>query len=285
MNRRRFLQASGGLMLAGACASQSPNEGKEPVTLDSGTLRPMWTDIGGMGMHALASVEPAPRGAPAVVLVHGSGLSGRYMIPTARELTADFRVYVPDFPGFGDSDKPEEILKVPQLADALAAWLKASGVERASLLGNSFGCQVIADLAARHPQRVERAILQGPTTPPDERSWFWQFIRWRQNQRHNPPELGDITNADYKKCGLKRMFVSFEEQLSDRIEDKAPRIQAPALVVRGEHDPISNQRWCEDIVRLCPRGKLEIIPGVAHTLCYTAPVQLADVTRRFVNAA
>jgi pimeloyl-ACP methyl ester carboxylesterase len=54
------------------------------------------------------------------------------------------------------------------------------GLERAALLGNSFGCQVIADLAVRYPQRVTHAILQGPTTPPQERSVFWQFVRWRQ---------------------------------------------------------------------------------------------------------
>ena len=79
------------------------------------------------------------------------------------------------------------------------------------------------------------------------------------------------------------MYWSFQRQLTDRIEDKPPGIQAPTLVVRGEHDPISNQQWCEDIARLCPRGRLVIIPEVAHTLCYTAPVELADVTRSFVN--
>jgi len=150
-------------------------------------------DVAGLRMHALVSIDSVPSHAPAVVLVHGSGLSGRYMIPTARELTDDFRVYVPDLPGFGDSDKPPEIADVPQLADWVAAWMPAIGLEHAALLGNSFGCQIIADLAARYPDRVERAILQGPTTPPEERSSFWQFIRWRQNQRYNPPSLDPVS--------------------------------------------------------------------------------------------
>ncbi len=65
-----------------------------------------------------------------------AGLSGRYMVPTASVLTADFRVYVPDLPGFGDSGNPERILNVPQLADWLIAWMSAirrngvSGVDR-----------------------------------------------------------------------------------------------------------------------------------------------------------
>lgn len=288
-SRRRFLGVTGltlgGAFLAACNSAQDSQDGATVADerMDPGTLRHVWTQVRSLRMHALVSIEPAPAGAPAIVLVHGSGLSGRYMIPTATELTADFRVYVPDMPGFGDSDKPEEIFDVPELADWVAAWMLAVGLERASLLGNSFGCQVIADLAARYPERVERAILQGPTTPPDERTWYWQFIRWRQNQQYNPDSLGDVTDDDYRKAGWWRMLRTFCYQLSDRIEVKAPRIEAPVLVVRGEHDPIADQEWCELIARLCPRGRLAIIPGVAHTLCYTAPVQLAAVTRAFLK--
>jgi 2-hydroxy-6-oxonona-2,4-dienedioate hydrolase len=296
LSRRRFFSTAG-LVVSGVWLARCSFVTREPVSepdppvpeiekLMAQQLEPLrhtWTDAKGLRMHSLAPIDLSSSGGPVVVLVHGSGLSGRYMIPTARELTADCRVYVPDLPGFGDSDKPQKVLDVPELADSLAVWMPAIGLEHASLLGNSFGCQVIADLAARYPERVERAILQGPTTPPEERSWFWQFIRWRQNQPYNPRSLGPITYEDYRKCGFRRMYRSFQEQLTDRIEDKAPRIDAPVLVVRGEHDPISNQRWCEDIARLCPQGRLEIIPGVAHTLCYTAPVPLADVTRSFVN--
>ena len=250
---------------------------------DFGSLGRNWTDVKGLRMHSLLSLDPIPADASAVVLVHGSGLSGRYMIPTARQLTPDFRVYVPDLPGFGDSDKPRKVLNVAELADCVADWMMAVGLERGALLGNSFGCQVIVDLAARYPRRVERAILQGPTTPPDERSWLWQFVRWRQNQRYNPKSLAPITYEDYKKCGLRRMYSSFHYQLTDRIEDKAPRIEAPVLVIRGEHDPIAHKRWCEEIARLCPKGHFAVIPGFAHTLCYTAPVQLASTTRSFLG--
>jgi 2-hydroxy-6-oxonona-2,4-dienedioate hydrolase len=69
-------------------------------------------------------------------------------------------------------------LDVPGLADALAAWLGAMRLRRPVLLGNSFGCQIIVDLAARHPRSLAAAILQGPTAPPEERTWRMQAIRW-----------------------------------------------------------------------------------------------------------
>ena len=296
MSRRYFLTTVG-LTVAGASLArcsfvshetipepQPPVADVEKQMLEGrGALQHAWTNVKGFQMHSLIPSASVSLNAPVIVLVHGSGLSGRYMIPTAHELAADCRIYVPDLPGFGDSDKPAKVFDVPELADWLAAWMPAIGLDRAALLGNSFGCQVIADLASRYPDRVEAGILQGPTTPPNERSWIWQFIRWRQNQRYNPSSLGSVTNDDYKKCGLRRMYRSFLSQLTDRIEDKAPRIQAPVLVVRGANDPIATQPWCEQIAGLCPRGKLVLIPEVAHTLCYTAPVQLAAVSRSFLK--
>lgn len=290
MNRRQFLGAAGlastgQLLAARSGAGQTGREAAMSGPVDPGSLQATWTSVDGLRMYSLVSVEAVPPGAPALVLVHGSGLSGQYMIPTARELTADFRVFVPDMPGFGNSGDPGAVLRVPQLADWLVKWMAAIGLERASFLGNSFGCQVIADLAARYPQRVEHVILQGPTTPREERSGFWQFIRWRQNQPYNPAWLGDVTRKDYEKAGFWRMVRSFMFQISDRIEDKMPAIQAPVLLVSGEHDPITPPDWCESLARLSPRGELVVIPGVAHTMVATAPRQLAEATRAFIMRA
>ena len=58
-----------------------------------------------------------------------------------------------------------------------------------------------------------------------------------------------------------------------------------ASVVCGARDPICNQRWCEEIVRLLPRGQLVVIPEVAHTLVYTAPCELVRVTQPFLDEA
>ncbi len=112
--------------------------------------------MGGLRLHALASVDPVPAGRAPVVLVHGLGVSSRYMRPLARHLATDFRVHAPDLPGFGRSDKPRRVLSIPELADRLAAWMEAAGPRRASLVGNSLGCEILVELALRHPERVER---------------------------------------------------------------------------------------------------------------------------------
>src|SRR5262245_52027362 len=94
-----------------------------------------------------------------IVLVHGFGVSGTYMLPLARELAGRFSVFVPDLPGYGRSDRPETPLGVDGLAAALAACLDALGLERPVLVANSFGCQVVTKLAATRPDRAGRLVL------------------------------------------------------------------------------------------------------------------------------
>lgn len=247
------------------------------------SFQSMWTEANRLPIHAKVSSGPAIAASGALILVHGLGLSHRYMMPVANELAHHARVYVPDLAGFGDSGHPRRILSMPELADGLADWMRAIGLSRVPLLGNSQGCQVIANLAVRHPELVSCAVLQGPTSPPEERSWFWQSIRWRQNSSRNPPSLSPITWGDYRRSGYIRVLRTFHYSLKDHIEDQLPRIKVPVLIVRGECGPICRADWAERLAGLLPQGRLVEIPKVAHTVVYTAPVELAWVTQSFLS--
>lgn len=65
------------------------------------------------------SEGPGKGRVPPVVLVHGLGLSHRYMIPLAEHLAQRYQVWLPDLPGFGDSGKSLPALKVPLPANRL----------------------------------------------------------------------------------------------------------------------------------------------------------------------
>ncbi|HVE93173.1 MAG TPA: alpha/beta fold hydrolase, partial [Actinomycetota bacterium] len=84
-----------------------------------------------------------------VVVVHGLGLSSRYMERFSRALVGVGPVYAVDLPGFGRSFRPEQPLDVPGLADALVAWMRGAGIGPAVLVGNSLGSQVVLDVAVR----------------------------------------------------------------------------------------------------------------------------------------
>jgi 2-hydroxy-6-oxonona-2,4-dienedioate hydrolase len=246
-----------------------------------------WAEVGGLRMHARVAARPPTPDAPRIVFVHGIGVSGRYLMPTAMRLANTFRVYVPDLPGFGLSTKPASVLDVPALADALAAWMRAMKLTSAALLGNSFGCQVIAEVGVRHPALISRAVLQGPTMDPRARTVPRQLLRWAVNSPFEPRpawiSLGSVVRQDYRDAGVRRVIATFRHALRDRIEDKLPHLDVPTLVVRGARDPIVPQRWAEEAARLLPQGRLVVVPGAAHTMNFTSPDALAGVVRPFVE--
>lgn len=219
-----------------------------------------------------------------MVLVHGLVVSSRYMVPTAERLAAYRRVFAPDLPGFGKSEKPARTLRVAELSDYLSAWMEELGLEHVALVGNSMGCQVIADLVARHPERVECAVLQGPTMDPRGRTVLRQAGRFLLDApRESSPSLLPIELLDYLSAGTRRAWRTFRYALDDRIEEKLPKMRVPTLVVRGSRDLIVPQRWAEEAAELLPIGRLAVIPGAAHTANYGWAAEFARVVLAFLD--
>ncbi len=244
------------------------------------TLRRVWTDTPIGRIHARVGGEALD--GPPVVLVHGMVISSRYMVPTALELAPLCPVYAVDLPGYGDSVLPHAILGLAELADALAAWMDAMRFPAAHLVANSFGCQVLAEFALRHGHRVDRLVFQGPTVDPTARSVRQQLVRLIQNSSSEAPGLAWITIVDYGKAGMRRIRATIRMAIEDRIEDKLPGIAAPTLVVRGGNDPLVPQPWAEEVARRLPRGELRLLPGLGHTINYTAPREFMATLRPFL---
>jgi pimeloyl-ACP methyl ester carboxylesterase len=239
-----------------------------------------WRTISWGRMHA--RVSASAHGMPPIVLVHGLVVASRYMLPLAERLAPLRAVYAIDLPGYGLSEKPRVVLSIAELAAAIDEWMEREGLVKAHFVGNSFGCQILAEFAARYPRRADRLVLQGPTVDPDARTFLTQVWRIIRNSARERPGLGRIMMGDYARAGPRRIIGTIRMALQDRIENKLPYIEAPVLIVRGEHDPLSPQRWVERVCRLVPRGELAVIPG-AHTLNYTSPDALFAVMKPFLN--
>jgi 2-hydroxy-6-oxonona-2,4-dienedioate hydrolase len=245
----------------------------------------LWTQVNGWRMHARAALKDAPPNAPIAVLVHGLVVSSSYMVPLAKCLAPDYRVFAPDLPGFGRSDKPRRSLQIHELADALAMWMDAIEINRATIVGNSFGCQIAVEFAIRNPERVTRLVLLSPTTDPRARTMVQQTVRWLLNSTQEPPSLGLILLRDYLAAGIARAVRTFRMSVNDEIHKKLPYVPIPTLVVRGANDTIAPERWADEAAKLLPLGERATIPGVGHTLNYNAPLESARVIRLFENGA
>ncbi len=238
--------------------------------------------VQGLLLHVCISTPLAPADRPAVLMIHGLNVSGRTMLPTAELLAPDFHVYVPDLPGCGESEKPAHALPLSALADVMLAWMSALGLERAVLIGNSLGCQVVVACAARAPERVERLVLIGPTVDPRARPLLRLLCRWLLDGQREPLALRRTLLRDYVRLRPLPAIQMLRYMLADHIEATLPEVSVPTLVVRGGRDPIVSQCWAEEAARLLPAGRLVVIPGVAHTAQFSAPLECARVIRSFL---
>lgn len=236
---------------------------------------------GGHELFVRVPIWPLPPGVP-VVLVHGMVISSRAMTDLADVLGRYVPVLAPDLPGYGESEKPRRTLALWELADSLSLLLTACGIPKAMFVGNSLGCEVLTELAIRHPDQVERLVLQAPTPDPAARSWTRQLWRILKNNRIEPNKPGLTSLIDYAKAGVPRALGTFGLLMRDPIEAKLPKIAAPALVVRGTRDPVVPQGWAERAAGLLPRGRLALLEGGAHTLNHSHPGALAALILPFL---
>ena len=160
--------------------------------------------------------------------------------------------------------------------------MEAAGLRRASLVGNSLGCGILVEPALRHPERVERLVLQGSTPEPGARTAGQQLARYAVTGFSERAPLGWVSMSDYALCGARRLVGSFRHMLADRIEDNLPRVAAPALLARGKRDRIVPQAWAERAARLLPRGRLVVIPGAAHAVNFFYPREFKAAALAFL---
>mgnify|MGYP003343354768 CR=1 FL=1 len=105
-----------------------------------------------------------------VLLLHGSGpgvsayANWRLTMPA---LATRMRVLAPDLVGFGYTERPDGVSYVVETwRRHIVGFLDALGIERASVVGNSWGGGLALDLAVTHPERVERLVLMGAVGVP-----------------------------------------------------------------------------------------------------------------------
>ena len=199
-----------------------------------------------------------------IALVPGLAVGQRYFDPLAKEL--DDELLRPP---------AREPLPIPELGELLAAELHRP----ATVVANSMGCQVAAELAVRRPDLVDALLLVGPTVDPEARGLTRNLARLAADAWFEPPRLTAIVAREYLATGPRAVLRQGRFALAHRIEELLPRIDHPAIVLRGAHDPICSEAWAREAAALLPNGRLVTIAGAAHAAHFSHPQAVADLVR------
>ena len=252
------------------------------VTRPASHLAERWTTVG--GVHVFYRESPSPPDARVMMHLHGFGLSGRYLLPTAERLSTDFHTFVPDLPGFGRSGRPSEPLDVPEMAHAAAAFLDDRGVQKVTLVGNSMGCPVICEFAYLYPERLERAILVSPAGGLNNQPFRRAFRQIAHDGIREPTRMLRVAVPDYLRFGVPSTVRMFRALTQYPSLDRLLALRVPTLAVLGDRDPLMPKpsRIQEVASRTANSVVLAVIEGAAHAINFSHPGELANVIRLFM---
>ena len=223
-----------------------------------------------------------------VVFVHGFCQSSLYWEPSLGSLPSSCRGFALDLRGFGDSDKPEEPYTLPVLADEVAAFLDALGLNRVALVGNSMGGVVCQAFATRHRGRLSKLALlstgpfvRDPVAARDrarrfatmawEREAFSALIaRFFVRRPDNFEELVDVAMRASRRAmveiTLSMASLSFLEALRG--------LAVPTLIVQGAEDTIRPPEEGRLLHEAVEGSRFFVLEGASHTPMLERPEQL-----------
>lgn len=222
-------------------------------------------------------------GGPRLLLIHGIGMGHSVYERFVDEAAPRADVVCVDLPGFGDSPEPDEALSIPDTAALLAEAMRELGLGPLCVVGHSMGSQIAAELAVCDPDLVERVVLIAPTVNRHERSVAKQAARMVQDAVNNSPAVMAKGLVAYAKAGPRWFAKKLEPTLEHRIEDCAPKIAQPALVLRGAEDPVAPGDWCQEIAEMLQRGELGELPNLGHEALISSGEPVARIVLDWID--
>jgi pimeloyl-ACP methyl ester carboxylesterase len=239
---------------------------------------------------------------PPVMLLHQTPRSWdeyRDVIPL---LSTKFQVFAMDTIGFGDSARLNGPASVESFADGALAFMEATSLNRSSVVGHHTGGVIAVELAASHPERVDKLVLSGTTCVDGEGRRLaaeWPSIDevtfspdgshlvelWRKRELYYPKDRPDLLQR--LVIDALKVFDTVEDGHiavdTFQMEDRLPKIKCPTLLMCGTED------WAAfpDLPRLAaylPQAKVVEVPGAGVPMVDQVPSEFAAIVMEFLSA-
>jgi pimeloyl-ACP methyl ester carboxylesterase len=267
--------------------------------------------INGIKIHFVEAGEGRP-----LLFLHGLGGSWEDWAANLQAFAPSYRAVAMDFPGFGDSEKPEGDYSIEWLTGIVEKFLEERKLERATIVGHSMGALVALKLAARGNPRVERLIVVDAVGIGDKAEFLSYVLtkkimgpdsRWESIEGMMRDQFKMMIESFIKVQKPKTSKEFFQSvpkspitgnpllpmtpsvQLSASIIDFDIRPQLafilqPTLILWGEKDPIAPRADARYLKSKIPRATLTIVEGCGHSPMKEQPERFDREVWKFLQA-
>ena len=188
------------------------------------------------------------------ILLHGNGEDSTYFSHQIAYFQKIYRVIAIDTRGHGKSPRGDEPFTISQFADDLYYFMREHDIRRADMLGFSDGANIALLFTIRHPERVNRLILNSANLNPRGLKTSVQFSL-RKSYRE-AKKLAEDDEAAYREAELLKLMIKEPDIKAHDLKE----VRVPTLVIAGESDMIKKSH-SRKIYKKLPAAKLVTIPG------------------------
>ena len=202
-----------------------------------------------------------------ILLLHGWGQNIEMMKPIGDGFCDRYRITIIDFPGFGNSEEPQEAWTIDQYSLMLENFVKQVGIKKPIVMGHSFGGRVAIRYSARN--NIEKLVLFGsPCIRVQEELPLKVRLLKKMKTLPGMNKIGEymkqfIGSRDYKVASpiMRETLVNV---VNEDLSKYAREIEEPTLLIWGEQDteaPVNDARELEKIMM---DAALIILPGTHY---------------------
>ena len=235
----------------------------------------------------LPAGDPGGPTTPVAVAVPGLGLTAAAYRGVVDALDGRVPMAVVALPAFGLPAGPGVALDPESCADELAHRLADHGLLARGpmvLVGHSASCQVVAEVARRHPQVVRGLVLVGPTADPRMAPRRHLAVRWlRTAVREDPRRVPGMLRA-YATTRLSGFAPALRAARRRDLRSTLAASTVPVLLGRGPHDHLSPSDWLDALARTRPGIDVRTASEGAHNVPVTHPAHVARWVAAVVKA-
>jgi pimeloyl-ACP methyl ester carboxylesterase len=223
--------------------------------------------------------ETSGAGDPLIVL-HGAYMNIPSMGEIIPRLAETHKVYALEFQGHGRSTDIDRPITYPSLADDVAGFMDALGIEKADIFGYSMGAAAGLRLAIDHPEKVDQLVAASVAYD----AWGWQpaFVKFIPLM---VPELflGTPMEEEWKKLApnpdgfravVEKLIALEHEPMAWEAEVR--QLKTPILIIAGDADVTTLEHNVAlfrllgggimgDMDTPLPASRLAILPATSHT--------------------
>jgi pimeloyl-ACP methyl ester carboxylesterase len=252
--------------------------------------------------------ETGPKGAPALLLLHGFGSSLQAWDDWSLKLEQKYRVIRLDLPGFGltgaspanDYSEEKDLAILTHFADKL-------GLEKFSVMGHSMGGKMAWSLAASQPERVQALVLMAPDGFPETKDigtkpyevpaimGLIQYVLPKYLVRKSIEPA--FTEADALNDALVNRYFDMlrapgvrgailERSNQTIYTDPVPRlkaIKAPTLLIWGEQDQMIPSTNAQSYANILSNSTTVLVPKLGHLLQEEQPEKGLAAVMQFLD--